>query len=310
MTHKTMSILLAASACVASTVAGASDKAACTDAYGKAQTLRDSHQLVSAREQLRICARSSCTAFIAKDCTTWLVETEARIPSVVLAAREAGGLDLANVAVSMDGKSIAQKLDGRSIEIDPGQHAFLFVLADGRKVEQSVLVLEGQKAQRVSVTIPAPAAAPTLAVTTRAAPAPSTISSETAPRSLDTGGSSWSTQKTLGLVMGGVGVAGLAVGTVFGAMAMSKASSSKDLCSAGNCPAGNRQEAIKDHDDAAKAANAATVGFIAGGALAAAGAVLFFTAPSATERAGTLGALRIAPIVGPDGNGVWMRGSF
>ena len=100
---------------------------------------------MSTREQLRVCARSNCTAFIAKDCTTWLVEIDARIPSVVLAAREAGGSELVNVTVSMDGKVIAQKLDGRSIEIDPGQHTFAFALPDGRKVDQSILVLEGQK---------------------------------------------------------------------------------------------------------------------------------------------------------------------
>src|SRR5579863_43066 len=90
-------------------------KAACADAYGKAQVLRDAHKLVSAREQLRVCARTSCTRFIARDCATWLGEVEARIPSVVLSAQEATGADIVDATVTMDGAVIAERLDGRAI---------------------------------------------------------------------------------------------------------------------------------------------------------------------------------------------------
>jgi hypothetical protein len=62
---------LAASSLLAFT-ALADDKQVCSDAYSKAQTFRDAHKLVVAREQLRICARAECPGFIAKDCAGWL----------------------------------------------------------------------------------------------------------------------------------------------------------------------------------------------------------------------------------------------
>jgi hypothetical protein len=88
----------------------ANDKAACADAYAKAQSLRDANQLVTARDELRICARTSCTKFIAKDCTDWLVAIESRIPSVVLFVRDPNGAPVSNATVSMDGTVVAQQL--------------------------------------------------------------------------------------------------------------------------------------------------------------------------------------------------------
>jgi hypothetical protein len=72
-----------------SSSARADDKKVCSDAYEKAQSLRDEGKLVTARDQMRTCARATCAKFIAKDCATWLADVEARIPSVVLSATDA-----------------------------------------------------------------------------------------------------------------------------------------------------------------------------------------------------------------------------
>jgi hypothetical protein len=109
----------------------------------------------------------------------------------------------------------------------------------------------------------------------------------------------------LGLVVGGVGVAGLAVGSVFGLMASSKWSSAKADCGAGcgpNAPAQN------ERSDAQSAATIATIGFVAGGALVAGGLALFLTAPSRSSSGPT--GLRVVPTVDAGGSGVLLRGDF
>jgi hypothetical protein len=295
-------------ACVQATPARADDKAACASAYTAAQSLRDAHQLSKAREQLRICSRASCTQFIARDCTTWLVEVESRIPSVVLAAKDASGADITKATVSLDGRVIADKLDGRSIDVDPGQHTFSFALPDGRTIDQSMLVLEGQKAQRVSVTVPAPPSSTPPPPAPAESPSLPTASAGSVPPET----SSWNGRKTMALVTGGAGAAALAVGAVFGSMAIASQSASHDACSPANCPSQSRPQAVSDHDAAARDATISTVTFAAGGALVAAGVLLFLTAPSgnAESRVATRTGMLLLPGMGAGSAGVSLAGSF
>jgi hypothetical protein len=167
-----------AASCFLASGALADEKQVCSDAYSKAQTFRDAHKLTAAREQLRVCARSECPGFIAKDCAGWLKEVEPRIPSVVFIAKGAGGADLIDVKVSMDGTPLVTKLDGLAIDVDPGAHDFVFEAADG-KAEQKVVVTEGAKAQRVSVTFGAVGAGAT--ATTALGVATSTPRAASAP---------------------------------------------------------------------------------------------------------------------------------
>src|SRR5580704_5018677 len=80
--------------------AWADEKQACSDAYQLAQTLRDQHKLVKAREQLRVCAAATCPGFISKECTGWLKDVDARVPSVVLTAKDAAGADVTDARVT------------------------------------------------------------------------------------------------------------------------------------------------------------------------------------------------------------------
>lgn len=88
-------------------------------------------------------------------------------------------------------------------------------------------------------------------------------------------------QRVMGLIVGGVGVAGLAVGGVAGAMALGKSAEGDEACEGTACT----QQGLDLHDEANTLANVSNVGFIAGAALVAVGAVVFFTAPSAAEAA-------------------------
>jgi hypothetical protein len=299
--------LLAASL-VASSVASADDKTACVNAYGSAQKLRNDNQLVSAREQMRLCAQPTCPKFISRDCIAWLVDVEPRIPSIVLFAKDSGGAEISNASVSMDGVVLAQQLDGHAIEVDAGRHTFTFAFADGTKVDQSYVVLEGQKDQRVGVTVAAPAPPPPAAGPNGATPPeplPATPASTEQPPG-------WSGRKTLALVVGGVGVAGLAVGAITGVMAMGSVSSQKNDCHSsapGDCT--NHAQALLDHDSASTESAVSTVGFIAGGALLAAGAVLFLTAPRNRGTEGSPAArVEVVPSAAPGWAGLSVNGRF
>jgi hypothetical protein len=149
------------------------DGNACADAYSKAQELRSKRKLISARDALRVCSQTTCPAFIVKDCTTWLDEVQSSLPSVVPVATDSQGNDLAGVRVSMDGQVLLESADGRSVEVDPGQHAFTFELtgpqAEGAPAAvKRVVVAEGEKNKRVSAIIQRPGAA----VTVQPAPPP------------------------------------------------------------------------------------------------------------------------------------------
>jgi hypothetical protein len=288
--------------------ARADEKGACADAYGKAQRLRGANQLVSAREQLRVCARPTCTKFIARDCAAWLVDVESRLPSIVLFARDASGAELSQATVSIDGSVIAEQLDGHAIEVDGGHHEFTFVFPDGTKIDQSYVVFEGQKAQRLGVTLP-PAHPPDARASATAPPTRPSAVSDTSTRET----ASWNGRKTFAVVVGGIGVAGLALGTVFGMQASASYSNQQNACHSaapGDCS--NHALAQTDHTSAVSESTFSTLGFVAGGALVASAALLFLTAPQAPERTDgpASAALQVLPIAGPAGAGLWMRGGF
>nr|UXE44480.1 hypothetical protein Hi04_10k_c2441B_00028 [uncultured bacterium] len=269
-------------------------KKACADAYTQAQTLRDAHRLKEARAQLRTCAQTSCAAFIVKDCTEWLAAVERVMPSVVLVAKDARGSSLSKVAVSADGTPLTGMLDGGAIEIDPGSHTFVFVAEDGARAEVPYTVMEGQKAQAVAVTFPALPAPPTPPLPSVEPPPDRSVASRT---------SFWTVQRTLGVVTAGVGVAGVAVGSVFGVLMLSAANAQKNHCaSPTSCTAYGT--ASTDHSTAVKDGNAATAAFIAGGALIAGGAILFLTSPSDKAQVG----LTVAP--GNRGGAMLLHATF
>jgi hypothetical protein len=281
--------------------AKADDKQVCSDGYEKSQSLRDDGKLLKSREQLRLCARASCAAFITKTCTDWLSEVEQRIPSIVLSAKSGAGADLIDVRVTMDGVALTNNLDGRAVEVDPGAHTFVFESA-GERVEERFAVKESAKGQLLSVTIgkPPSGSTPASIAATEATGASSSDASATSANST-------STLRYVGYGIGGLGVIALGVGALFGLQASSKLDDSTkdpggDGCDTNDfCGAGGKQA----RKDAQSAATLSTIGFIAGGTLLAAGVALVVFAPSNTKASAHL-----APALGLNTAGMLLGARF
>jgi hypothetical protein len=274
---RTWSVLSAGAllALTASSARADDTKKVCTEAYDEAQSLRDAHKLRQAREQLRVCSQPACTAFIVKDCTAWLEAVERSLPTLVFSAKDRAGRDLLDVRVTVDGQLLVSTLDGEAVPVDPGPHTFRFERADGTSATQQVLVKEGDKNVGVTALLSrADAPAPDDAARTSPGQLPPPASSDeaAAPRPQES-----HTRRTIGLLVGGVGLAGLATGTVTGLLAMSSWSTAQ-----GECPhyTGCSQQAMHDQTQASGLAKVSTVAFIAGGALTAVGAVVVLTAPA------------------------------
>jgi hypothetical protein len=125
---------------------------ACATAYEQAQVNRNAGRLQSAREELRSCVQDACPDFVRTDCTQWLTEVNAEIPSVIFAALGNDDKDLIDVKVTVDGEVVMESLDGRALDLDPGQHQLSFE-HKGKKVEQTLLVRQGEKNRVVRVEI-------------------------------------------------------------------------------------------------------------------------------------------------------------
>ncbi len=90
-----------------------------------------------------------------------------------------------------------------------------------------------------------------------------------------------STQRTIGWIVGGLGVAGVVVGSVAGIVSIDKHGKAKDACpDKTRCP---DAASAALWTDATTAGNVSTVGFVVGGVGIAASAVLLLTAPKADK---------------------------
>jgi hypothetical protein len=294
------SVFATAFAIAPSMASADNSKAQCIEANTKSQDLRREGKLAEAREQLKRCGDPACPRIVRDDCAQRLDDLDKAQPSLIFDVKDARGGDIIDVRVSVDGRPLVDRLDGTPLKIDPGAHTLTFDVAGQPPVSAKVLIREGEAGRHERVVFDGVNAA---------APAPSTASeAATSPASGPVAPSSGgSAQRTLGLVVGGVGVAGLAAGVIFWQLGGSAWDSAKQACggNAGACT--NIGSAASYHDTASTDATVATAAFIAGAALLAAGGVLFLTGPRekrATAR------IEVAPSVGPRSAGLSVAGGF
>lgn len=149
--------------------------------------------------------------------------------------------------------------------IDPGAHTIIATADDHKKWAQSIDIptTNGE----TSIDVPLLELEPNAS---RPKEEPKRLTREEATRG--------DSQRTVGIALGGVGIAGLVAGGIFGAFAFSKQSEADQSC---NPP--DYTQCKPAGVDAGKQGETfgtiSTIAFIAGGALAVGGAVLYFTAP-------------------------------
>jgi hypothetical protein len=159
--------LLGAAALAQSGSAGAVDREACFSSAESAQQLRAQNKLRGARDALLVCAQVGCPGSVQKDCTKWLGEVKDALPTVVFAAHDARGNDLADVSVTLDDVKVADTLDGRPVEIDPGPHVLRYDRAGSSSTTKSVVIAAGQKLREIAVEMAQEAGAATAATAQR-----------------------------------------------------------------------------------------------------------------------------------------------
>jgi len=246
----------------------------CIAANEDSLTLRKEGRLLDARRVLAVCAAATCPDAIQGACRGRMAELNSAIPTVVFDVKDAAGHDLMDVKVSVDGQPTVP-IRVTAVPLDPGQHVFRFESGQV-SVELNVILREGQKDQTVSVILAgSPPSRPTAAAgaggpaaATGAESAPAAAPADRPPRTgID--------QRTAGWVIGGAGVGALAAGEILAFVAKSSYDDAPG-CKGTFCPTA---AALDTRNSARDLGNVATGFVAAGGALMAAGLIVWITAP-------------------------------
>lgn len=197
--------------------------------------------------------------------------------------------------VKLDGSVLDPAVLGTAVPVDPGKHA-IEASAKGKKPFTTTIDVS-DRVRTPSVEIPM------LDVDPEAAKA-SAAAANADKNPPEERGSDGSGQRIASYVLMGVGVVGLGVGTVFGLKTSSTWSDAKTHCTGLECDRTGVQLAT----DAKNAGTVSTIAFVAGTALLAGGAILFFTTPKGASKAGASRDMRVG--VGVGVSSLVMQGSF
>jgi serine/threonine-protein kinase len=219
-----------------------------------------------------------------------------KLAIVVPKEHAAAGLKITRDKVQVDATSW-----GEAFPVDPGAHEIV-ATAPNKQRWATTVKLENEGTTE-TVTVPALEDAPV------AWPTTSNGAKQPAPGGAEAPAVEfWSTQRILAAALTGVGIAGVAVGSVLGLQASSKYNDALDKY----CP--NRgsqctQQGLDQLSDAHGLAGFSTVSFVVGGAALATGILLFVTAPPATATPAPQG-VRVFPSVGTRGASVSVGGAW
>lgn len=223
-----------------------------------------------------------------------------KLTIVVPSTSEVSGLE-----VRRDGVMVIRELWGSPTPVDPGTHT-IEARAPGKKTFTTTVNVTGEgaaasvtigplEAETSETPVTTPTTVPNTATTTTTTTTtptetPATTDSTNASTTVvtDTTTSNWSSQKTAALVVGGVGVVGIVVGSIFGLRAKSKNSDASAFCRPDD-PTRCTGDGVSLSNDAHSAATISTVAFIAGGAALAGSAILWITAPKGASSSSSVG---------------------
>lgn len=212
--------------------------------------------------------------------------------------------------VMRGGKRVDASLWGVPVPVDPGQYEIAISAPGYQDYTMSVRV-EGE-GKTVEARLPALIQAEVKAAST---PPPEASPTPVAPPDtkpgpvVDRGSDDGSGQRTIGIIVGGIGLAGIAVGSVFGLQAISKNDDAEKFCPRGTeC---DSQEGVDLTDDAKSAATVSNIAFGVGAAALIGGLVLYLTAPEKQQAAFTQRKrFQVAPLFGGGTTGLGFQGAF
>jgi hypothetical protein len=150
-------------------------KADCAQAFEEAQRLRNASRYLDASREVLQCADSSCGAVLSEECGKIYSELQDVTPSIVFAARDAAGGEVASAGAEIDDDAVPRALDGKPVLIDPGKHTFRFHADGFAPQSQSLVIRAGEKLRPITVVlhpVSILASAPPPSVPTSVAPSP------------------------------------------------------------------------------------------------------------------------------------------
>jgi hypothetical protein len=219
----------------------------------------------------------------------------------------AAGSEVEGLVVTVDGSPMAKVAWGIAVPVDPGDHVIEAKAPRMLSFRTAVKLGAERDAARVEVPrlLSDPAAPPLAVMPLPVTPLPVTPLPVTPlPVTPPVVGSKGSVQRTSAWLVIGLGGAGVAVGSVFGLLAIGRWSGASSECPGGVCKSATDKA---NFAGASTFADVSTVGFVAGGIALATGAVLLITAPRALS---PTGAWRLAPMFGPGTAGLHLEGSL
>jgi hypothetical protein len=224
--------------------------------------------------------------------------------------------------VTIDGRPVPREQWAVPFPIDPGAHTLSFAAPGHRAQTQQVTVADTQTVRVVvgpldplpAEETPAAASAPeptqgAPAPVPEPAPAPAASPAAIVADTASVGPSR--TTRTIGWILGGVGVAGLGVGTGFALHSLSQKNQADPMCPSKHCS----PQGLTLIHDATTSANIGTAGFIVGVAALAAGAWLVIqplrsSAPASSSASSARASARVAPYLAQDRGGLAVEGEW
>jgi hypothetical protein len=204
---------------------------------------------------------------------------------------------VSGLVVKRDVEEVGKSQWGVAVPVDPGPHKMVVTAPRKKMWEQSVFVPAGVN---IDVPVPALANAPPPPPGSVVAPPPDGAKEGIRAGAQAGGGGGGGGQRAIGGVIMGLGLAGVAAGTVLAVIANQSIAESNVTCK-GGCKSAAEQDAIYGNNETIGSA----VSFAAGGALLVTGLVVILTAPS-----GKSTNVSFAPWIRPGGAGVGIGGTF
>lgn len=144
---RSLGLFLSAMSLASAARAQTLSKDECIDANEAAQSLKRDGALSEARAKLQLCMRPECPGPVRADCAELAAAVEAATPTISFDVRDARGVHVENVQVTIDGKALGKPLDSAPIAVEPGSHWFEFSALGQPRAGVSIELKAGQRRQ-------------------------------------------------------------------------------------------------------------------------------------------------------------------